>query len=162
MSFSQLEQLVSTWQSEMQIGNSFFKSSEFGKAYAHYMDAMVVSEVLMGNITISWQHSLQVPAMYYTACINLAHNYWSMQDIKNAGRYFLYCTYKLKVLADKPGADLLLRQTATDYWQKAVLVYREFADKTATPIPVDINEGETYVQLQKLKNVFTLPKEKMN
>jgi hypothetical protein len=38
MSFLQLEQLDSTWQSELQLGNSFFKSAEFGKAYAHYID----------------------------------------------------------------------------------------------------------------------------
>lgn len=162
MSVPQLQQLESTWESENQKGNDFFQSSAFAKAYSHYIQAMIVSEVLMENITISWQHSLRVPYMYYTACINLAHNYWGMQDIKNAGRYFLYCTYKLKVLADKPGADLLLKQTATDYWLKAVQVYREFAVKTGTPMPVDINKSETYVQLQKLKNLFALPKEKMN
>lgn len=162
MSLSQLQLLESTWESEIQKGNCFFQSSAFAKAYLHYMQAMIVSEVLMENITISWQHSSRIPGMYYTACVNLANNYRGMQDIKNAERYFLYCTYKLKVLADKPGADLLLKQTATNYWRKAVQVYREFSDKTGTPIPVDINEGETYVQLQKLKNLFTLPKEKMN
>jgi hypothetical protein len=43
-----------------------------------------------------------------------------------------------------------------------VHIYRELADKTGTPIAVGINESETYVELQKLKNLFTLPKEKMN
>jgi hypothetical protein len=162
MSLSQLQQLESTWETEMQLGNSLSQSLAFSKAYSHYMDAMVVSEVLMENITTSLQHSLRVPAMYYTACVNLAHNYLGMQDIENAATYFLYCTYKLKMLADKPDADLLLKQTATVYWQKAVQVYTEFADKTGTPIAADMNESETYVQLQKLKNLVTLPKERMN
>ncbi len=162
MSLSQLQHLESTWETGMQIGNSLFQSLAFSKAYSHYMNAMVVSEVLMKNITTSRQHSLRVPGMYYTACVNLAHNYLRMQDNENAAAYFLYCTYNLKMLADKPDADLLLKQTATVYWQKAVQVYREFADKTGTPIPADISESETYVQLQKLKNLFTLPKEKMN
>lgn len=162
MSLSQLKQLESTWESEMKTGNSFFQSSAFSMAYSHYMDAMVVSEVLMENITTSLQHCIRVPAMYYTACVNLAHNYLSMQDVENAVTYFLYCTYKLKMLADNPDADLLLRQTATVYWQKTVQVYKEFADKTGTPIPLDLNENETYMQLQKLKNLFNLPKEKMN
>ncbi len=162
MSLAQLERLESTWQSEMQIGNSFFQSSEFGKAYCHYMDAMIVSEVLIENITVSLQHSLRVPGMYYTACLNLASNYWCMQDIENAAAYFLYCTYKIKMLADRPGVDLLLKQTATVYWQKAVKAYTEFSDKTGSVIPVDMNESETYLQLQKLKDLFKLPKEKMN
>ncbi len=161
MSLSQLQELESTWETEIQTGNSLFKCLAFSKAYSHYMNAMIVSEVLMENITTSLQQSFRVPAMYYTACINLAQNYMGQQDIKNAGGYFLYCTYKLKLLADKPGVDELLKQTATVYWQKAVELYTKFADKTGTPIP-DMNKSETYVQLQKLKNLVTLPKEKMN
>lgn len=162
MSLEQLEQLQSRWLNEMQTGNAFFGSSQFDKAYSHFMDAMVVSEVLMENITTSLEHSIPVPAMYYTSCVNLAYNYVCMQDVENAASYFLYCTYKLKMLTDRRDADSFLKQTATIYWQKAVQVYKEFADKTGTPIPLDLNENETYMQLQKLKSLFNLPKEKLN
>jgi len=85
-----------------------------------------------------------------------------MKDFENASAYFLYCTYKLKMLADKPGANSSLKEAPINYWQKTVKQYMEFADKTGTPIPADIDKDETYVQLQKLKNLFTLPKEQMN
>ncbi len=162
MSLSQLQQLESTWETETQIGNSYFQSLIFSKAYPHYMDAVVVSDVLIENVTTSLQHSLRVPGMYYTACVNLANNYLHLKDFENASAYFLYCTYKLKMLADKLVADSSLKESAIIYWQKAVKQYMEFADKTGTPIPADLDEDETYVQLQKLKNLFTLPKEKMN
>lgn len=162
MSQSQLQQLESTWQVEIQKGNSLFQSLAFSKAYSHYMDAVVISEVLMENITASLSHSLRVPGMYYCSCVNLAYNYSGMQDLENAAAYFLYCTYKLKMLADREEVDGLLKQTALIYWQKAVQAYKEFADEKGIPIGVDLNDDETYVQFQNLKGLFTLPKEKMN
>lgn len=162
MSHLQLHQLENTWEASISKGNNLFQSSAFTKAYSHYMQAVVASEVLMENIAADTQHALRVPGMYYVACINLAKNYWGMQDVENAKDYFFYCTYKLKLLADKTAPDLLLKQTATVYWQKAVQAYKEFADITGTHIPFDLNENETYEQLQKLKLLFNVPKERLN
>lgn len=148
MSTLQLQQLENTWQHEIKKGNGFFRSSAYTKASSHYLQAIIASEMLMENIKKGWEHFLRIPGMYYTACINLAYNYWSMQDIKNAGDYFLYCTYKLKLLAERQSDDLLLKQAAALYWQKAVERHTEFAEKTGAPIPADLSSDETYVQLQ--------------
>jgi hypothetical protein len=162
MSQSQLEQFENIWETEMKKGNCFFQSSAYVKACPHYMQAMIASEVLMENLTGAWGHYLRVPGMYYTACINIAHNYWGMQDIKNAADYFFYCTYNLRRFADKPNKNSLLKETAMLYWQKAVTLYAAFADRTGTSISIDMNKAETYVQLEKLKELFTLRKENMN
>jgi len=47
MSVSQIELLEKTWEIEMRKGNTYFQSLIFSKAYPHYMDAVVVSDVLL-------------------------------------------------------------------------------------------------------------------
>lgn len=162
MSVSQLQQFEHIWETEIEKGNCFFRSSAFLKAYPHYMKAMIASEVLMENGTSSWKHILRVPGMYYTACINIAHNYWGMQDIKNAADYFLYCTYKLKMFAERGDIGDFFKQTASVYWLKAMHLYGEFCEKTGVPMPSDTDKGKTYIQLEKLKDLFSLCKENMN
>lgn len=162
MSVSQLQQLERKWENQIQNGNRLFQTSAFAKAYPHYMEAMIVSELLIEHITTSRQHSLRVPGMYYTACINIAYNYWGMQDLKNAADYFLYCTYKLKMFAEKKDMGDLIKQTISLYWLKAMHLWSEFSEKTGIPMPPDMDKGDTYIQLEKLKDLFSLRKENMN
>lgn len=162
MSVSQLQQFEHIWETEIEKGNRLFQYSAFLKAYPHYMEAMIASEVLMENGTSSWKHILRIPGMYYTACINIAYNYWGMQDIKNAADYFLYCTYKLKMFAERDNIGDLLKQTASIYWLKAMQLYSEFSEKAGIPMPPDMDKGDTYFQLEKLKHLFSLRKEDLN
>lgn len=162
MSVSQLQQLETKWESQILNGNRLFQIASFDKAYSHYMEAMIVSEILMEDIPSSLKHSLRVPGMYYTACINVANNYWGMQDLKNAADYFLYCTYKIKKLSEKENIVDLLKQSAIIYWLKAMQSYKEFSEKTGISMPADMDKGDTYLQLDKLKILFSISKENMN
>jgi hypothetical protein len=162
MSASQLLQFEGVWKDEIEKGNGFFQSLAFPKAYSHYMEAMMVCEVLMENITSVQQPSLRIPGMYFITCINLANNYFGMQDNENAASYFLYGTYKMKQLSDEPGIPSLVKQAASIYWLKGVQLYTEFSKKSGMPIPVDLSNEETYFQLQKMKQLFALGKENMN
>lgn len=162
MSVSQLQQLELKWENQIQKGNLLFQTSAFTEAYAHYMEAMIVSELLIDNITTSWQHSSRVPGMYYTACINVAQNYWGMQDLKNAADYYLYCTYKMKKISEKEDVGDLLKQSASIYWLKAIKAYTEFSKKTGVSMPADIDKSDTYLQLERLKVLFSIRQENMN
>jgi hypothetical protein len=162
MSFSQLEQLENRWKNETHKGDCLAQISSFKEALPHYMQAMMVSELLLENMATAWQHPLPVPDMYYAACQNIANTYWKMQDTKNAADYFLYCTYKMKQIAELPGIGNSVIQTAGIYWLKAALLYGEFSTKTGLPMPPDMDKDVTYFQLKKLKNLFSLRKENMN
>jgi len=95
MSEIQIKQLGAKWETQIKKGNCYFQSAVFEDAYPHYMQAMVVSELFLENVTTVPKHnSLHLPGMYFTSCINIACNYWKMQDLKNAADYFLYCTYE--------------------------------------------------------------------
>lgn len=162
MSVFQLQQLETKWETEINKGNCFFKSSAFSEAYMHYMEAMIISELLLENIATVPKHNLRLPGMYFTSCINIAYNYWRMQDLTNAADYFLYCTYKMKQLSDEPAIDPILKQAASVYWLKSVQLYTEFSGKTGMPIPDCLDHEETYLQLQNLKKLFALGKDNMN
>lgn len=127
MSVSQFQQLVLKWENQIQKGNRLFQTSAFTEAYTHYMEAMIVSELLIDNITTSWQHTSRVPGMYYTACINVAQNYW-----------------------------------ACKIWLKAIQAYTEFSKKTGVSMPADIDKSDTYLQLERLKVLFSIRQENMN
>jgi hypothetical protein len=162
MSILQLQQLENSWETEIKKGNCFFQSFAFTDASTHFMEAMIIAELLMENIATASSHALRIPGMYFTACINIAHNYWGMQDVNNAADYFLYCTYKMKQLSNEPALDPLLKKAASLYWLKTVQLYTEFSQKTGMPVPVNLDKEETYLQLQKLKDLFVMNKEKMN
>lgn len=162
MSVFQLQQIETKWEKEMDKGNCFFQSSAFSDAYMHYMEAMIIAELLLENIATVPKHNLRLPGMYFTSCINIAYNYWRMQDITNAADYFLYCTYKMKQLSDTPAIDPMLKQAASVYWLKAVQINTAFSTETGIPIPVSLDREETYLQLQNLKKLFALGKDNMN
>lgn len=162
MSVSQLQQLENLWETKMNKGDSLFQSCAYAKAYKHYMEAMIVSELLLKDVASASKAILNIPAMYFTACIKIARGYWEMQDIKNASAYFLYCTYKLKQLTYKPGIDAMLREAASVYWLKAVQLYTEFSEKSGMPLPAHLEKEETYLQLKKLKMLFNISKENLN
>jgi hypothetical protein len=162
MSFSQLEQLENIWKNETHKGDCLAQTSSFKEAFPHYMQAMMVSELLLENMATAGQHSLPVTEMYFAACQNIANTYWKMQDTKNAADYFLYCTYKMKQIAELSGVGNSVKQTAGIYWQKAVQLYGEFSTKTGVPMPPDMDKDVTYFQLRKLKSLFSLRKENMN
>jgi hypothetical protein len=126
------------------------------------MNAMMASELLLGNIVTTSKYLFKLPSMYFIACINIANTFWAMKDINNASSYFLYCTYKMKKLTDQPGINGLLKEAASEYWLKAVQFYSQFSQITGTPILPNLDKEETYFQLQKMKNLFSLGKENMN
>ncbi|MEJ7913602.1 MAG: hypothetical protein WKF70_10640 [Chitinophagaceae bacterium] len=162
MSVSQLQQLENIWGKAIQQGNLLFEASAFIEAGPHYMEAVIASEVLMENGTSSWKHSLRVPGMYYTSCINMAHNYWGMQDVANAADYFLYCSYKLKMFSRKEHVSDLSKKSAFLYWLKTIKLYSEFSDQMGIPMPADMEKDDTYRQLDKLKDLFAIRKANLN
>ena len=162
MSVLQLQELENAWQAEINKGDSFFQSSAFLQANNHYMNAMVVSELLLQKVTTASRYLSSLPGMYFTACTSIAHTFWIMQDLKNAASYFLYCTYKMKKLTDALDVDALIKEGALLYWRKAVQVYSQFSEQTATPILPNLDKDETYLQLQKVKDLFSVSKESMN
>ncbi len=162
MSDVQIKQLVNTWETKIKKGNYFFQSFAFTEASSHYMQAMITAELLVENIETASNQALQIPGMYFTACINLAHNYWGMKDVNNAADYFLYCTFKMKQLSDKPGIDPLLKKALLIYWVKSVQLFTEFSLKTEIPLPAKLDEEGTYFQLEKLKALFVINKENLN
>ncbi len=162
MSAIQIKQLETTWETEIKKGNCFFQSFAFTEASTHYMEAMIIAELLVENIATASDHALRIPGMYFTACINIAHNYWGIQEVNNAADYFLYCTFKMKQLSDKPGIDPSVKQASLIYWIKSVQFFTTFSQKTGMHMPANLDKEETYLQLQKLKDLFVMNKENMN
>jgi len=162
MSVPQIRKLENIWQTEIEQGNLLFHASAYQQASSHYLEAVIASEVLLENNTSSWKQMLQVPGMYYTSCINMAHNYWGMQDLANAADYFLYCSYKLKMFSRKEHLTDLSKKTAIVYWLRSIKSYTEFSEKTGFPMPPNMDKEDTYSQLDKLKDLFALNKARLN
>ncbi len=162
MSVSQLKQLENIWQTEIEQGNLLFHASAYREASPHYLEAMIASEVLLENGTSSWKQMLQVPGMYYTSCINMAHNYWGMQQLQNAADYFLYCSYKLKMFSKQEHLSDLSKKTAVVYWLRSIKSYADFSEETGLSMPPNLDNDDTYLQLDKLKSLFAINKASLN
>jgi len=162
MSISTLHDIESTWEKETYKGNQFYNTSSFNKAAEHYMKAMLTSELLLENTAFAWQHAVPVPKLYYTACINLANSYRKAGDNKNAADYFLYCTFKIKQIADDSSLNKDIQETAVLYWRKAVSEFTNFQKEEGLQLPVDIAKDETYHQIEKLKALFDDSKKNLN
>jgi len=162
MSLLEFNKLNNYWCDQTERGNTLYHKAQHGQAIKYYEQALLSSELMFRNIDDAQIHDIQVVSPFSVACMNMAHNFWAMQDLKKAGNYFFYNVWRLKKLSDKNGINADLYFEAIKNWQKAALAITHFYQQTTQKLAVDFWKQETYDTINNARMLFVKNKSSLN
>jgi len=151
MSFSEFKQVKHNWSLVTQKGNALFEANNHESAIKYYQHALFCSELMVRNANYAQELNIQIVSPFFVSCLNMANNFWAMNDLKKAGDYFLYNVWHLKMLCKREGIGEEVQLEAIQNWEKAVLSMVDFYTKTGQDIKVDFWKDETYEQIMNTR-----------
>ncbi|MBB6127496.1 hypothetical protein [Mucilaginibacter lappiensis] len=162
MSYTELKSINEQWANITEQGNQLFDKKQYHDAFRCYEEAMVLGEVLFGNVQDAEHYQIQVIPVFSVSCINLANLYRTLKEISKAGDYFFYNVWNLKMLSWRNDISKELYIEAIKNWQQAVLNLTLFYQETGQALMVDFWKDNTYKQIQFSKEWLNSNKTRLN
>lgn len=147
MSQVEFSQVKNDWSDLTQTANNLFNEGKHNNATRLYQQALYLSEIMFRNENDATKFEIEIASPFFVSCLNLANNFWALKDLKNAGDYFLYNVWHLKILSNKSKNNSHLHFQSTKNWEKAVLSLLDFYEKTGQKLTVDFWLDETYAKI---------------
>lgn len=158
MSFSEFKQMEHEWSEVSERANSLYIKNKFQAATKYYLKALLYSELMLQNVADAQKLNIHIASPFFVSCLNLANNYWALENLKKAGDYFFYNVWKLKMLSKEKEISTEMHFEAIKNWEKAVLSLSDFYEKTNQKTPGNFWKEETYQQIQNTKNLLNMKK----
>lgn len=144
MSIVEFTQATENWSKLTQIANNLYNEGKHNDATRHYQQVLYLSEIMFRNENDAAKFEIEIASPFFVSCLNLANNFWALNDFKNAGDYFFYNVWHLKALATKSKHNYHLHFQSSKNWEKAVLLLIDFYKQTGQKLTVDFWKDETY------------------
>lgn len=144
MSLLEFKTAEDNWLAETVTANDLYQKAQYDLASKYYQQALLFSELMFRNVTDAHVYDIHVISPFSVSCINMANNFWAMQELKKAGDYFFYNVWNLKIVSKQEGISEAIYFDAIKNWEKAVLALTDFYNKTNQKLEVDFWKDETY------------------